>query len=396
MAKIGIYGGTFNPPHLGHILAAREFQRVLGLDTVLFVPAYLPPHKVLPVDTPDAATRLALLRLAIEDLPFARVDDEEFHREGASYTVETLRAMKKRYPNDELFLCMGTDMLLSFDSWYHPKEICSLCQVVMAHRTDIDEAALADFSQTFRKRYGKTPIFLPNDFLEISSTTVRRLLILGGAADELSPKVYETILAQGLYGTGRSRKNLPFADLKRESLALHNEGRVKHVIGCSETAEALAKIYGANPVDAARAGILHDVTKALSGLEQLHLCKTYGIIVDDFLKTHTKLLHAPTAAVVAQRVFGENEAVCSAIRWHTSGRANMSTLEKIIYVADYMEPNRDFPGVKELRKLAYSDLDAALLLGLEMTQEHLAQQGAPMGKASLEAIAYLKTGKDAT
>ena len=75
MAKIGIYGGTFNPPHLGHILAAREFQRVLGLDMVLFVPAYLPPHKVLPVDTPDAATRLALLRLAIEDLPFARVDD---------------------------------------------------------------------------------------------------------------------------------------------------------------------------------------------------------------------------------------------------------------------------------------------------------------------------------
>ena len=116
------------------------------------------------MDTPDAATRLALLRLAIEDLPFARVDDEEFHREGASYTVETLRAMKKRYPNDELFLCMGTDMLLSFDSWYHPKEICSLCQVVMAHRTDIDEAALADFSQTFVSAMERPPFSSPTIF----------------------------------------------------------------------------------------------------------------------------------------------------------------------------------------------------------------------------------------
>ncbi len=394
MAKIGVYGGTFNPPHLGHILAAREFQRVLDLDLLLFVPVYLPPHKKLPPDTPDATRRLELLRLATEDVPFAMVDDLEFRRAGASYTVETLRALKERYPHDQLYLCMGTDMLLSFDSWYHPKEICSLAQVVMAHRADAEESALEEYAGTFQKRYGKAPVFIPNDFIEISSTTVRRLLILGGAADDLDPKVYGRILELGLYGTGRNRKHLPFEQLKQESLQLHNESRVNHVVGCSETAVALAKCHGANVEDAARAGILHDVTKALSGAEQLHLCRTHGIIVDDFLKTHTKLLHAPTGAAVADHVFGENEAVCQAIRWHTSGRANMTTLEKIIYVADYMEPNRDFPGVEELRRLAYSDLDAALLLGLEMTRDHLAQQGAPMGKDSMEAMAFLRQGKD--
>ena len=84
MAKIGIYGGTFNPPHLGHILAAREFQRALELDLLLFVPTYLPPHKKLPPDTPDAQTRLDLLRLATENLAFARVDEVEFHRQGES------------------------------------------------------------------------------------------------------------------------------------------------------------------------------------------------------------------------------------------------------------------------------------------------------------------------
>ena len=114
MARIGVYGGTFNPPHLGHILAAKEFQKNLGLDLMLFIPAALPPHKVLPPDTPDAQTRLALLKLAVEDLPFVQVDDLELHREGPDYSVDTLRELKRRYPNDKLFLCMGTDMFLSF------------------------------------------------------------------------------------------------------------------------------------------------------------------------------------------------------------------------------------------------------------------------------------------
>ena len=146
-------------------------------------------------------------------------------------------------------------------------------------------------------------------------------------------------------------------------------------------------------MDAERAGILHDVTKALTGADQLRLCERYGIITSEFDRTHTKLLHAVTGAAVAKEVFGENEAVCRAIRWHTSGRANMSVLEKIIYIADYMEPNRDFPGVDRLRELAFSDLDAAMLLGLQMTAEHLQRQGAEMGRHSIEAIEHLTAKK---
>jgi len=93
---------------------------------------------------------------------------------------------------------------------------------------------------------------------------------------------------------------------------------------------------------------------------------------------------------MAKYVFGENDAVVEAIRWHTSGRVGMSTLEKIIYVADYMEPNRSFPGVEELRRLAFEDLDAAMRMGLEMTMEHLRNQGQPMGRASIEALEDLK------
>ena len=94
---------------------------------------------------------------------------------------------------------------------------------------------------------------------------------------------------------------------------------------------------------------------------------------------------------MAERIFGENEAVVSAICSHTTGKAGMNTLEKIVYVADYMEPNRDFPGVERLRRLAFSDLTAALKLGLEMTLEHLKNQGSEVSSQSREALDYLNT-----
>ena len=131
------------------------------------------------------------------------------------------------------------------------------------------------------------------------------------------------------------------------------------------------------------------MTKGLPRPLQLTLCREYGIILDDFSVRYPKTLHALTGALVAERIFGENEAVVNAIRHHTTGKADMNLLEKIIYVADYMEPCRDFPGVEKLRQLAYSDLDAALKLGLEMTLELLNKQGCEVSPASREALAWL-------
>ena len=119
------------------------------------------------------------------------------------------------------------------------------------------------------------------------------------------------------------------------------------------------------------------------------LCAEYGTILDDFSVRYPKTLHALTGSLVAERIFGENEAVVSAIRHHTTGKADMCLLEKIIYVADYMEPCRDFPGVEKLRELAFADIDAALKLGLEMTLEHLRELGDEVSPESREALAFL-------
>ena len=123
------------------------------------------------------------------------------------------------------------------------------------------------------------------------------------------------------------------------------------------------------------------------------LLRRYDIVLDNFERNHPKLLHAKTGAVIAERIFGENKLVCDAICWHTTGKANMSTLEKIIYIADYMEPNRCFDGVERLRSLANSDLDDALFLGLQMTMEQLRQRKKDIGPNSMAAIRFLEERK---
>ena len=119
------------------------------------------------------------------------------------------------------------------------------------------------------------------------------------------------------------------------------------------------------------------------------LCREYGINLDDFSANNPKTLHALTGSLVAKRIFWENEAVVAAIRSHTTGKADMNTLQKIIYVADYMEPNRDFPGVEQLRQLAYTDLDGALKLGLTMTLQLLMEQGRDISPESRQALEFL-------
>lgn len=190
-------------------------------------------------------------------------------------------------------------------------------------------------------------------------------------------------------GPMQTGKICPCRELEKVVVPLMKEKRVAHILGCCQTAVELARLYGADETDAARAGLLHDITKALDGPLQLTLCRAYGTILDDFSRKNPKTLHALTGSLVAERVFGENEAVVSAIRYHTTGRANMTLLEKIIYVADYVEPNRDFPGVEKVRKAAYENIDLALKLGLESTLALLKEQGREVSPESGEALRYL-------
>ena len=390
MERIGIYGGTFNPPHIGHIQAAKQAVKALGLSKLLIIPAYAPPHKaVLPTNSPTAQQRLEMLRIAVADCPEIEVSDMELRREGVSYTVETVQALKRQYPDGELVLLMGTDMFLSFDTWMRWEEILQNAALGVFYRGDKGEKPAIARKKEELEALGANVTLVQNDVIAISSTQMRRLLAFRCAGELLPAGVLDYIRENRLYDTRAPWKNLPMEELEPIVVSLLNPNRVKHVLGCRDTAVALAKRWGAEVTDAARAGILHDITKAIDGPLQLTLCDAYGKLLDDFSKRYPRTLHALTGSMVAQRIFGENDAVVSAIEFHTTGRANMTLLEKIIYVADYMEPNRDFPGVERLRELAFSDIDAALKLGLEMTLEHLNRQGAEVSPASAGALAWL-------
>lgn len=396
MGRIGIYGGTFNPPHMGHMEAARQAIRLLDLDKLLLIPDRQPPHKEIGEGDPSAWDRLELVRLAAEDIPGVEVSDLELHREGKSYTSDTVTELSSLYPNDELILLMGTDMFLSFHTWHEPETICKYASLAVMLRDPSDRKQLEAMqiqAQKIRKELGGKVTLLQNEILSMSSTNVRRMITFRAEADMVPEKAMNIIREKKLYGLAKDLKNLPMEDLRREATALLDPKRVPHVLGCAETARYLAEKYGENPVDAERAGLLHDVTKALPPELQLQVCREYGVALDDFSRQNPKTLHAATGAEVARRIFGENDAVYTAIHSHTTGCRNMNTLQKIIYIADYMEPNRDFPGVEELRSATERDLDEAVLMGLEMTVDMLRSQGRRVCADSLEAIEWFRENK---
>ena len=393
MERIGIYGGTFNPPHIGHIRAAQYAVERLNLSKLLMIPSCISPHKAMPADSPTPQQRMEMLQIALGNSEKIEVSDLELCRGSTSYTYETVAEVRKLHPNAELLLFMGTDMFLSFDKWKNPEQIMQNAALAVFYRGDRDEIQKIEEKKKFFEENGAKVYLVENPVTEISSTDLRRMLVFACAGPFLSPGVEDYIRQKGLYGTGQSYQNLSLAQLEKVVISLLKPNRVAHVQGCRQTAKELAERYGADPIDAQRAALLHDISKALDGPLQLTLCAEYGINLDDFSAKNPKTLHALTGSFIAQRIFGENKAVVDAIRSHTTGKADMNTLEKIIYVADYMEPNRDFPGVDQLRQLAYKDLTAALKMGLTMTLSLLIEQGREISPESKQALDFLEGEK---
>lgn len=391
MEKIGIFGGCFNPPHLGHIRGAEAAARALGLDRVLLVPAFEVPHKQLSLSSPTPQQRLAMTYLAAEGREKLEASDIEIAQKAQGYTWDTLLALREKYPQAACTLLLGSDQFGIFPQWKNAEQIVALADLAVLSRGQKGEGEA--IAQTARElsALGARVAVLDNPVTEISSTQLRRLLAFRCADAFLPPAVAQYICDNRLYDAAANWKHLPMEALEPIVIRLLNPNRVRHVLGCRDTCVELARRWGADETDAARAGLLHDITKALDGPLQLTLCGAYGKMLDDFSRKYPKTLHALTGSLVAERIFGENEAVVSAICSHTTGKAGMNTLEKIVYVADYMEPNRDFPGVERLRRLAFSDLTAALKLGLEMTLEHLKNQGSEVSSQSREALDYLNT-----
>ena len=377
--RIGIYGGSFNPPHLGHLAAARAAAEALKLDKLVFIPAGDPPHKALAPHSPTPDQRLELTRIAADQLLLPEVTevwDVELRREGKSYTADTLEQAAQRWPGDEFWLLMGTDMFFTLHQWYDPSAILARAGICAFDRSEQDsEAGFAGQTRFLEETFPGAKIATVRipDLVDISSTTLRELLAKGKGREFLPEAVYGYILREKLYGTDADLKHLPLDDLRCVSYSMVFAKRLAHIRGCEEEAARLAGRWGADGERMRRAAILHDCTKYLSLEEHLAVCDRYGVALDPLERATDKLLHAKSGAAIAKYVFGQ-EDIYDAILYHTTARAGMSLEEKILYVADYMEPNRDFPEVEELRRLAYTDLDKAVGMGALLSMREMTQR----------------------
>ena len=396
--KIGIYGGTFDPIHRGHLTAAKAVRDALGLNKLLLVVDSIPPHKELPADSAGNEDRLAMTELATAELgKWAEVSDIELRRQGKSYTSDTLREVKAMYPDDELWLIMGSDMFLSFHTWHEPEVIASLAGIAAVSRLEENEDdAFAAQKKHLEAAYGAHIVTVKNPHvIEVSSTEVREALSRGEGRAYLSDAVYGYIARKHLYGTHAELKHLTVDELRPIAMSFLKPKRMPHVLGTEQEAIRLARQYGADVTKAQIAALLHDCTKKLNRDEQLALCAHYGIVPDPLERQTLKLLHAKTGAAVARDLFGVDDDIYNAIYWHTTGKADMTVLEKVIYMADYVEPNRVFDGVDDLRDAVHTDLDMGLLMGLQDSIEEMTERGNPVHYRTVEAKEYLENREDA-
>ena len=392
--KIGIYGGSFNPPHLGHMAAAKAAVEELGLDRLLIVPACDPPHKQLAEDSAPPEHRLKMAAIMADQLPKAECWDVEFTREGVSYTVDTLEEAARLWPEDELWLLVGSDMFLSLQSWRDPERILSLAGICAFDRDEEDSGEeFAAQKRFLEQNYNAKVTIISNpDVVEISSTEIRRALAEGTGQEYLHETIYGYILRKKLYGTFVDLSRLTDEELRCVSYSMVKAKRLPHIRGTEQTAVELAERWGADPEKMRRAAILHDCTKYASLEEHLAICEQFGIELDDLEREAVKLLHSKSGAALAKYIFGQDDEIFTAILYHTTGRGDMTLAEKILYLADYMEPCRNFPEVEEMRRLAEVDLDRAVLMGVRMSIQEMMDRNRIVHHNTLEAEASLLKG----
>lgn len=383
--KVGIFGGTFNPPHIGHVQAANDAARQLGLDLLLVIPSGVPPHKKLSAETPAAGIRLKMTENAFGCLENAIVMDIEAKKTEPCYTIDTIVEIKHMYPDDELFLLMGTDMFLSLETWKSFKELLKIVTPAVFSRDENDVLIINEYSERLLKAYGTGVKTISNAVISISSSEIRKLLPQRGAVGYITDTNYSYIVSSRLYNV---RPDWDW--LRNKAYSMLNPNRVPHVAACETAAVELAARWNVNADDAREAAILHDITKKYDVNAHVKALSGNGVKAWEMTREEEKLLHAISGAVLAKSIFGASDEVVQAIRWHTTGKPDMTMLSKVLYLADYIEATRDFPGVKELRELSFEDIDKAMIMGLEMTVCDVESRGIKPDKATLEAIGFLR------
>jgi len=368
---IGIFGGAFDPPHTQHVKIVREAIAELGLEKVVLVPSGNSPHKDLSTPFSD---RVDMVRAAFRGVN-AEVDEIENSFAQIAYSSDILPILKEKY-GDIIFL-VGGDSLLHFRSWHLPHEVLKVCPLFVIPRGLSERDELENFAQELMAEYGgKIDVARTAFGEEISSTELRAALELQVDIPYLDEEVKNIALSRGLYRA--------HSDMIERVKGMLTEKRWNHTCGVVLTGLKMNAEIGLHSEKVFTACLLHDCMKyaedALPGVPQ----DAIG----------TKVMHAFNGAEAAKSLFGvTDDDIINAVRYHTTGRAAMSTLEKLVYVADMIEPNRTFDGVERLRAETFRDLDLGFAHCLAASCKKLAAQGKPIYHLTVECYDYYCKGE---
>lgn len=385
--KIGIYGGSFNPIHNGHLFTAENILNIAGLDKVIFFPAGNAPHKHIKIDKKD---RLNMTTLAIESSNFFEVSAFEIDRTDKSYTIDVIIHVKKNNPGAQIYLIIGSDSFMEIESWYKTIDLLMLCSLIVAIRPGVDKNILSRHLRYVRKKYPCSIFLIDIGALNISSTDIRNRILIDKSIEYLIPKkVCDYISEHNLYKT-YSKTNI--ADIKKYLSGNLSSKRFLHSINVANEAVNLAMRYNENIYKAYIAGLLHDCAKEFTNTEKIRMCNDYGIKLDRVLTKQPDLTHSFLAAQIAHHQFSVNDIeILNAISYHTTGRKRMSALEKIVYMADCTESNRIFEQVEFLRELTYENINKALAHSLKLTLEKNKKAERVIHPLSTEAFQFYKS-----
>lgn len=385
--KLGIMGGTFNPIHYAHLLSSNYVLEKFNLDKIVFIPTGDPPHKKN-INIVSAEHRYNMTKLAIEDNDNFFILDIEIKRNKTTYTIDTLKELKAMYGSDaELYFITGTDTINQVYSWKDAEEVFKITKFIVTTRPNY---VLDNNTKDLALKHSDKIYFCETPMLEISSTNIRKRIAQEKTITYLLPKnVEEYIYENNLYKIDFFYKYEKEINMLKNSLT---EKRFNHSIQVAKEAKSLAIEHNEDIEKTFLSGLLHDCCKCFTK-EEIYISKDkYNFKLDDVLEKQLDLAHSFLGYYVAKDIYNiQDENMLNSIKYHTTGKANMSKLEKIIYIADYIEPTRAyFQGLDKARELAYKDLDKAMEFILKNTIDFNEKKGRIIHPLSKEAYDYYK------
>lgn len=386
--RIGIMGGAFDPIHNQHLYIANLAKDRLNLDVVLFIPNGKMPHKDNNNVT-DITHRFNMTNIAINDRDDFLISNIEMNCTDDCYTYKTLEIIKENsLENAKLFLIIGNDTLDTLHTWKNLEIVSSLATIVSAPRPNY--YLQKEHTMQGLEKYNLDLIILEDVGVDISSTSIRNKLYNNDSVKYLVPdNVINYIKKNNLYSYKYSHTLLE--DITKELKENLSEKRFKHTLGVLESAKHLASLYGVNEIDASISALLHDYSKEMKKDDVLKFINDNNIFIDDYFKDNLNLAHGLIGSIFAKNKFNiSDENILNAIKYHTTARENMSLLEKVIYVSDCIEPNRNYESVNEIRQISEIDLDKAVIKCLEVKINFTKKGQKTLHPLSLVALNYYK------